>query len=156
LLAFAENSIQLVPDGTLVIHIALIWIMVAVLNRTLFKPINRVLAERDLRTKGSMSESDALVRRVGEQIQHYESQLRNARSEGYRELEHEKLRSMKERDQKISALKDELADWTSEEKRKLGEQAEQVRTTLEAESRNLATQIASRLLGRPLGERISR
>jgi F-type H+-transporting ATPase subunit b len=156
LLALAENSIQLVPDGTLVIHIALIWIMVAVLNRTLFKPINRVLAERDLRTKGSLSETEALVKRVGEHIQQYESQLRNARSEGYRELEQEKLRSMKKREQKIVALKDELADWTIEEKRKLGEQTEQVRTTLEAESRNVATEIASRLLGRPPSERISR
>jgi F0F1-type ATP synthase membrane subunit b/b' len=130
--------------------------MVAVLNRTLFKPINRVLSERDLRTKGSLSETGALVRRVGEHIQHYESQLRNARSEGYRELEQEKLRSVKEREQKVAALKDELADWTIEEKRKLGEQAEQVRTTLEAESRNVATEIASRLLGRPPDERISR
>jgi F-type H+-transporting ATPase subunit b len=156
LLALAENSIQLVPDGTLVFHIALICIMVAVLNRTLFKPINQVLEERELRTKGSLSETGALVRRIGEQIQQYESQLRHARSEGYRELEQQKLRSVKEREQKVAALKDELASWTTEEKRKLGEQAEQVRKTLEFESRTVATEIASRLLGRPLGERISR
>jgi F-type H+-transporting ATPase subunit b len=139
-----------------VFHIALIWTMVAVLNRTLFKPINRVLAERDLRTKGSLSETGALVRRVGEQIQQYESQLRHARSEGYRELEQQKLRTMKEREQKVAELKHELASWTTEEKRKLGDQAEQVRNTLEVESRTVATEIASRLLGRPLGERNSR
>ena len=130
--------------------------MVAVLNRTLFKPINRVLAERQLRTDGRLREAEALVKRVGEHIQQYESQLRNARSEGYRELEAHKLRSMKEREQKIVALKEELADWTAEEKKKLGDQAEEVRHTLEAESRTMATKIASRLLGRPVDERISR
>jgi F0F1-type ATP synthase membrane subunit b/b' len=44
--AFAENSIQLVPDGTLFLHIIIILLMVFVLNATLFKPINRILEER--------------------------------------------------------------------------------------------------------------
>ena len=130
--------------------------MVAVLNRTLLKPINRVLAERELRTKGSLSETGDLVRRVGEQIQQYETQLRNARSQGYQELEQQKLRSIKEREQKIAGLKDELANWTTDEKRKLTEQVEQVKRNLESESRNLATEIALRLLGRQPGERVSR
>jgi len=42
-LGFAENSIQLVPDGTLLLHILIILVMVYVLNATLFKPINRIL-----------------------------------------------------------------------------------------------------------------
>ena len=45
-LGFAENSIQLVPDGTLLLHILIILVMIFVLNATLYKPINRVLAAR--------------------------------------------------------------------------------------------------------------
>jgi len=44
-LGFAENSIQLVPDGTLLLHILIILVMVYVLNATLFKPINQILAK---------------------------------------------------------------------------------------------------------------
>ena len=51
ILAFAE-SIQLVPDGTIVLHIAIIITMVFVLNKILFKPINSVLEERESRTRG--------------------------------------------------------------------------------------------------------
>ncbi len=56
-LAFAENSIQLVPDGTLFLHIAIILVMVFVLNHTLFKPINRILEERERRTRGRTGEA---------------------------------------------------------------------------------------------------
>ena len=41
ILGFAEDSIQLVPDGTLVLHVIIILVMVYVLNATLFKPIKR-------------------------------------------------------------------------------------------------------------------
>ena len=43
----AETSIQLVPDGTLLLHLLMVGVMVAVLNRTLLKPINQILAERE-------------------------------------------------------------------------------------------------------------
>ena len=65
-LAFAENSIQLVPDGTLFLHIAIILIMVFVLNRTLFKPINRILDERERRTRGRSGEAHDILQRVEE------------------------------------------------------------------------------------------
>ena len=38
----AETSIQLVPDGTLLLHLLMVAIMVFVLNRTLLKPINQI------------------------------------------------------------------------------------------------------------------
>ena len=49
-LGLAENSIQLVPDGTLILHVLIILVMVYVLNATLFKPINQILAARERRT----------------------------------------------------------------------------------------------------------
>jgi len=57
ILGFAEDSIQLVPDGTMVLHVIIILIMVYVLNATLFKPINQVLAAREKRTKRRLTES---------------------------------------------------------------------------------------------------
>ena len=60
-LAFAENSIQLVPDGTLILHIVIILVMVFVLNATLFKPINRILEEREKRTRGRSGEAQDIL-----------------------------------------------------------------------------------------------
>ena len=80
--AFAENSIQLVPDGTLFLHIIIILIMVFVLNATLFKPINRILEERERRTRGRSGEAHDILQRVEEKVTQYERTLREARSEG--------------------------------------------------------------------------
>ena len=65
LLAFAE-SIQLFPDGSLLIHVALILLMIWVLNRTLYKPINKVLEARERNKGGHSSEAEGLLKEVDE------------------------------------------------------------------------------------------
>src|SRR5947208_13696459 len=82
-LGFAENSIQLVPDGTLLLHVLIILVMVYVLNATLLKPINRILEARDRRTKGRLSEAEEILRDVSEKLTAYERALRQARGEAY-------------------------------------------------------------------------
>ena len=81
-LAFAE-SIQLVPDGTLFLHIAIILFMIFVLNRTLFRPVNRVIEERERRTVGRSGEAREALRRVEESLSRYERSLRDARRESF-------------------------------------------------------------------------
>src|SRR4051794_37190931 len=104
-LAFAENSIQLVPDGTLFLHIAIILVMVFVLNATLFKPINRILEEREKRTHGRSGEANDILRRVEEKIAHYEQTLRKTRAEGYRLMEQERAVAMNERQAKLNTVR---------------------------------------------------
>jgi F0F1-type ATP synthase membrane subunit b/b' len=82
LLAFAE-SIQLFPDGTLFIHIALILIMIWILNRTFFRPINRVIESREKHKGGHGSEAEAILGDVAEKQARYNRELLAARSEGY-------------------------------------------------------------------------
>ena len=57
LLLFAE-TIQLFPDGTLFVHIAIILEMIWILNRTLYRPINRVLEAREKSKGGHSSEAE--------------------------------------------------------------------------------------------------
>ena len=72
ILGFAEDSIQLVPDGTLVLHVIIILVMVYVLNATLFKPINQILASREKRTRGRLSEAQEIMQSVTEKTSNYE------------------------------------------------------------------------------------
>ena len=57
----AESSIQLVPDGTLLLHLLMVALMVAVLNRTLLKPINKILADRDKHILGRVDEAQEML-----------------------------------------------------------------------------------------------
>jgi len=85
-LGFAENSIQLVPDGTLILHVIIILVMVYVLNATLYKPINRILEAREKRTRGRLSEAQEILNDVSEKLSNYERQLRATRAQAYQSL----------------------------------------------------------------------
>lgn len=150
-LAFAGNAIQLVPDGTLIFHLVLIILMVAVLNATLLKPINRVLEERERRTRGRLSEAQAIISQVDQKMREYERQLRDARSEGYALLEHERAALTSSREQRLTELRSEITDLLTEEKQRLASEAQQVQATLKAESETLAREISEHILRRPIG-----
>jgi F-type H+-transporting ATPase subunit b len=152
LFALAENSIQLVPDGTLLLHIAIIVVMVVVLNLTLFQPINRILAQRELQTRGRLTEAQSTLARVKEKIARYERELREARAEGYRLMEQQRIEALREREQQIAAVKEEMARLITDQKAMITSQAEDVRQTLRIESHRIGLEIGFRILGRPLSE----
>ena len=104
-LGFAENSIQLVPDGTLILHVIIILVMVWILNKTLYKPINRILEAREKRTHGRMSEAQEILHDVSEKVSNYERQLRQARAEGYALAEQERIAAMQERQGKLNEMR---------------------------------------------------
>jgi F-type H+-transporting ATPase subunit b len=150
-LAFAENSIQLVPDGTIFIHIAIILVMVFILNNTLFKPINRILEERERRTRGRSGEAKDILQRVEEATTNYERTLREARAEGYRLMEQERAEAMNERQIKLNTLREEINRTVEEEKELIRVQAAEARETLGADARSIAVEIGSQILHRPVG-----
>ena len=151
-LGFAENSIQLVPDGTLILHVIIILVMVYLLNITLFKPINQILAAREKRTRGRMSEAQEIMQGVGEKLGEYERSLRQARTEAYAMAEAKRLEAMQARQERLNEMRAQLAASVAEQKRTIGQQTAEARTSLDTESRSLATEIGSRILSRPLSD----
>ena len=147
-LGFAENSIQLVPDGTIFLHIAIIVLMIFILNTTLFRPINRILAERERRTHGGTGEARDILQRVAASMNRYERSLRDARAEGYRLLEQERTQALAERQTQITSLRAEIESSVAEQKTMLGEQSRQARATLEADALKIATDISQQILNR--------
>ena len=151
-LGFAENSIQLVPDGTLFLHIALILLMVFVLNATLFKPINRILEERERRTRGRSGQARDILQRVEESTANYERALREARAEGYRLMEQVRAEAMRERQLVINTLREDVERSITEQKEVLATQTQIARTTLGSDAQRIAKEIGERILHRPISE----
>jgi F-type H+-transporting ATPase subunit b len=148
LLVLAENSIQLVPDGTLFFHIALIILMVFVLNATLFKPINKVLEERERRTKGRSGEAQDILNRVEAGLSQYEMSLREVRLEGYQLLEAQRAEAVSARQTRLGELREELRGLVEEQKKSILAQTDAARSTLSEESQRIAAEISSQVLGR--------
>lgn len=151
-LGFFEGSIQLVPDGTLLIHLALIVGMVALLNATLLKPINRILEERDRRTKGTLSEAAAKLAVTEQKMREYERLLRQARADGYALSEQERAGLSLERDRQLAEVKTEIANRLADEQAKIKNDTAQVKNTLEADARTTALRISRQILQREITE----
>lgn len=150
MMALAESSIQLVPDGTLLLHLVIVMVMVAVVNSTLLRPINKVLAERERRTSGRLSEAAAIVASAREKMQLWERGLREARNDGYRMLEQERANALRERELRLAGLKAELAHSIASQKMEIQRQQRDALTSLESEARRLAGLIGTQVLGRSI------
>jgi F-type H+-transporting ATPase subunit b len=146
-LASAE-SIQLVPDGTLIIHIAIIITMIFVLNKLLYSPVNRALDERESRTRGRSKEAREIIQRVDGNLIRYEDSLRKTRAEGYRLLEQQQMQALDERQQKIASVRKDVEELIGQERGRIQAEADEARATLEDEARRVAATISSQILRR--------
>jgi F-type H+-transporting ATPase subunit b len=146
LLAFAEQSIQLFPDGTLFIHIALILIMIGVLTRTFFRPINRVLEARDKHKFGPGGEAEKILNDALEKEATLNKEMLSARGEGYELIEKQRAAAIETRAKKIADAKAETAGKFAAEKQALAEQAEGARAAIAGEAESMADRIAANVL----------
>lgn len=145
LLAFAE-SIQLFPDGTLFVHVALILLMIYILNRTLYRPINRILEARDKNKGGYFGEAEAILTKVQEKESHYSKELLDARNAGYELVESEHKTTVAAREEKLAAAKNEVAERLNSGRSEIEQQVAAARATLSTEAEKLADTIASGIL----------
>ena len=151
-LAFSEGGGNIIqPDGSLIFVLVLFLIFVFVLNRILFKPIGRVLDERETLTEGAKTEARAATRRYQAQLADYEARIRQARGESYRLLEQHHAAALEERRQLIEQVKAEANEKIEQAKTEIAGQAENARASLEVDARQIAAQISRTVLGRTVG-----
>lgn len=144
-LAFAE-SIQLFPDGTIFIHIALILIMIWVLNRTLYRPINRVLEARENSRGGSSSEATTILADVQEKESRYNRELLEARSAGYEMIESEQRSATEQREKKLSSVKSEVNEKLEGGKAAIRQQTAEAEAAIKTEAERIAEGITATIL----------
>ena len=145
LLAFAD-TIQLFPDGTLFIHVALILIMIYVLNRTLYRPINKVLDAREKNKGGHSSKAVGLLKSVEEKEARYNREMLDTRSKGYELIEKEQKKAVDSRDKKLAEAKTENANKFEKGKADLETQAAEAKAAIGTEAEKMADRIAANIL----------
>ena len=144
----AEASIQLVPDGTLLFHLFLVVVMVVVLNRTLLKPINQILAEREKQIANRRSEAQALAAETDEKVRKYNNTLREARSEGYRLLEKERAEGLKAKDERLKQSREQVSKEVAVQVEVTRYQEQSVKRELEGQAAEIGNLISSQILRR--------
>ena len=142
-------QIQLVPDGTLLLHLLMVGVMVFILNRTLLKPINQILAERERQVEGRIKEAETLAAETEEKLRRYNSSLREARTDGYRLLEKERAAALKEKDEKVRQYREQMSQTVAAEVESTRQQEQKVRGELESQAATIGDLISSQILRGP-------
>jgi len=142
----AFQTVELVPNGTLLIHIAMILSMIWILNRTFFRPINRVIQSREKNKGGHSSEAKEILRSVEEKQARYEAALLEARSKGYELIEGERSEAVSIKQTQISAVREEVAQMKAREKAEIERQTAEAKAALATEAEKMAEKISSNIL----------
>jgi len=145
-LALKEGVLSI--DGSFLFIFFSILLLIYVLNRTLFKPINKVLDERESLGAGRIGEARRMLGEYEERLKRYESQLREARGEAYQRLEAGRREAMLERQRMIAEVKAETTARIDAAKDEIAEQAAGAKKNLEKDARAMAATISSQILRR--------
>ncbi len=142
----AFQRVDLVPDGTLLIHIAMILLMIWILNRTFFRPLNRILESREKNKGGRSVEAVKILKSVEEKEAQYDAAMLEARSKGYELIEKEREKAVGKRQSKIKGVKEEVALKTEEERAELERQTAEAKAAIAKEAEKIAEKISSDIL----------
>lgn len=135
---------------TLLVQLANFLILLVILNYLLFKPILRVLDEREKLVNESAEMKEKLGRLTSESIEEYESRLLSAKQEAMGIRVAERTAAMAGFRQAIQEARVVGTQELEKARQEIASEAEKSREKLMAGAETLAGGIAARLVGREL------
>lgn len=137
-------------DGSFFVVFFLFLILIAILNRLVFKPVLSVLAERERLTTGAVREAVEKIEALRGEAERYEHAMRVSRAEAYRDLERLRKEALAERGRQLESVKSDISADVAARKTEIESQTVAAKDKLKTEALELARQISSTLLQRPL------
>jgi F-type H+-transporting ATPase subunit b len=126
-------------------------VLTLVLNQFLFKPLRRVIDERERRTneaRAALEEARAVQERRLDEI---ENRLKEARRDAFEVRDAAARAGRAKREEFMAEARQEAHKVVDEARQEIAGDLETARKDLEAEAERLAQMIAERVLGRPVG-----
>lgn len=147
-LALAGSVLSI--DGSFLVVFISIFLLIFILNHTLFKPINRVLDEREHLGAGRMLEAKQLLAKYEERLNGYEQRLQAARGEAYQHMEAQRREAQAARQEILARVKADTASQIAAAREEITQQTTTAKQNLEGEARAMASVISSQILHRPV------
>ena len=137
-------------DWTLGLQFVNFIILLIVLNKMLYRPLLKVLAERREAIDGSHARAKDLAADIDEKMQRYQQQLSEAKKVANEERGSLKKAASAEEAALLAEAQGKASARMLSIKAKVTEEAAAASKTLKSEAKALAGQIASKVLGRKL------
>jgi F-type H+-transporting ATPase subunit b len=122
------------------------------LKAMLFRPLQKVLKQRDELTAGARKAAEASLAAAERKAQEYEGKLNEARAELYRQHEETRKQWLQDQATQTAEARARMEATVKEARARIAAESEASRQTLRETSESLADQIATRILTRTAGE----
>ena len=135
-----ELFLQAVPT------VLIILLFYFILRAIFFKPLLKVMAERDARTVGAQKAAEAAQAAAVEKAKQYQDALKQARAQVYAEQEAERKKLLDERTELIKAARTAAAGQVGAAKERIAGEFAAARREIETTVAQLSAEIARRIL----------
>jgi F-type H+-transporting ATPase subunit b len=145
----AEGGLQIIPDLSRLIPLLILFVvLVPILNALLFRPLLRVLDEREQRIDGARTRAAELSRQAAELVARHDEAIRQARELAHGEQVRHVEQARSQHHATVGEARRQAEQQITTARIDIARVAESARTALGAEAQQLAREIAARLLGR--------
>jgi len=120
------------------------------MRRLLYRPLFRVMEERDQRTEGKRAESAHSRQQLQEMLGRYELAIKDARQSGFQQIEKTRVATLAQQGEIISAAHAEVAGAVRDATAELAEPTRTLQESLAAQTEDFARMMARQILGREL------
>jgi len=148
----SDTNLVLLPDWTGLLPLLML-LFVALMfpaNALLFKPIFRILDEREERTTGTRQRAGKIMRDAEQTLAKYELAVREVREEAERDRKSAVAEARSENAALTAAAREQAEREVDNATRELAEALIEARQLMRGQAESLASEAAERVLGRPL------
>jgi F-type H+-transporting ATPase subunit b len=136
-------------DASVISAIAIFLVLVFFLNTLLFKPLMKVLAERESRTTGLVNQAQENIGHHMALLEQYQASIKNARMDGYRRQEQLRAEALKKRAEALAQSRTSAEQMILDARGAIQAQMETAKQQLSRDAQEMAKRITSAILGRP-------
>jgi F-type H+-transporting ATPase subunit b len=138
--------LNIVPDATVFVTFALVWILVLVLSRVFFKPVRRILDERASRIEKAKAETEKTLAAYEQDLRRIEDGLKEARASAAGIREQAELEALKEKSRLLQEIQVECRAQVDKAKAELDQRVETLKKELDRTTEELSGDIERRIL----------
>lgn len=149
--AHAASEDLLSVNYTVFIQIVIFLIAIFILNKLVFKPFLNLVDRRDMLTRGAIEEAHELEDKVKAIIEEYDLKLNEARDIAIEERNKLILEGQTVAGEVIGKAREETGVLLEEAKTKLEAETKEIKEKIKGDIDELATDIASKVLGKEVG-----
>lgn len=144
------SEVQILPDKTLWVQLAIFLAVLAALNHLIFKPVLRVIRLRREKTSGDRARIEALAKKTEGLVKEYEDKIYQARKEAFQMKEAIRREGDAQGQKIIQEARQASLAQMEKASQAIQKETESAAKKLEAEAQKMSQTLTEKLLGRPI------